>query len=251
MRVATINIWGRSGDWPARREVLRRAIADLAPDVLGLQETFVLPGYDQVAELTDGMNVVHQRHRAPDGGGISIATPHSIRVVHEIDLHINEGPRDFAAGALMVELAEFPVLFVNHFPSWRLDQESEREQQAVMVAAAIERMGVEHVVVAGDMDAEPSSTSIRFWTGRTSLEGISVAYVDAWEAMHRDEEGETVNFAGHQSWPFRRIDYILVRCEVHAAPSLPITSCSRWLDSPVDGVWASDHFGVVVDLLVA
>jgi endonuclease/exonuclease/phosphatase family metal-dependent hydrolase len=33
-------------------------------------------------------------------------------------------------------------------------------------------------------------------------------------------------------------------------PSLETLSCSRTFDRPVDGVWASDHFGVVADLAV-
>jgi hypothetical protein len=31
-----------------------------------------------------------------------------------------------------------------------------------------------HVIVAGDLDADPASTSIRFWTGRHALDGTSV-----------------------------------------------------------------------------
>ena len=130
-------------------------------------------------------------------------------------------------------------------------EENERELQAVMVARKVEevREGRDlHVVIAGDMDADPSSSSIRFWTGRQPLSGMSVCYRDAWEARHPDERGETVNFAAHEDWPFRRIDYILVRCGEHGGPTLPITRCERWMDRPVDGLSASDHFGVVADL---
>jgi endonuclease/exonuclease/phosphatase family metal-dependent hydrolase len=45
----------------------------------------------------------------------------------------------------------------------------------------------------------------------------------------------------------RRIDYVLVRSGIHG-PTLTVQSCNRLLDSPVAGVWASDHFGVVADL---
>jgi len=49
-------------------------------------------------------------------------------------------------------------------------------------------------------------------------------------------------------WPFRRIDYIFVRCDAHGGPTLAISTCARIFDEPIDGVWASDHFGVVADL---
>jgi endonuclease/exonuclease/phosphatase family metal-dependent hydrolase len=45
----------------------------------------------------------------------------------------------------------------------------------------------------------------------------------------------------------RRIDYVLVRGGIHG-PSLRVADCRRVFDQPVDGVWASDHFGVVADL---
>jgi hypothetical protein len=45
----------------------------------------------------------------------------------------------------------------------------------------------------------------------------------------------------------RRIDYIFVRCSSHG-PTLDIRTCDRLFDEPVDGVWASDHYGVTADL---
>jgi hypothetical protein len=38
-----------------------------------------------------------------------------------------------------------------------------------------------------------------------------------------------------------------VRC-VERGPALDVSACARIFDEPVDGVWASDHFGVVADL---
>jgi endonuclease/exonuclease/phosphatase family metal-dependent hydrolase len=47
----------------------------------------------------------------------------------------------------------------------------------------------------------------------------------------------------------RRIDYILVRCGTHG-PTLPVADSRRVVDQPVDGIWASDHFGVLALLQV-
>jgi endonuclease/exonuclease/phosphatase family metal-dependent hydrolase len=49
-------------------------------------------------------------------------------------------------------------------------------------------------------------------------------------------------------WPFRRLDYVLVRCGEHGGPTLEVVACERFLGQPVNGVWASDHFGVFADL---
>jgi hypothetical protein len=41
----------------------------------------------------------------------------------------------------------------------------------------------------------------------------------------------------------------LVRCGDHG-PSLEVAGCALAFDVPVNGTWASDHFGVVADLVV-
>jgi hypothetical protein len=41
---------------------------------------------------------------------------------------------------------------------------------------------------------------------------------------------------------------VLVGCGEHGGPTLAVADCALAFDEPVDGVWASDHFGVVADL---
>jgi endonuclease/exonuclease/phosphatase family metal-dependent hydrolase len=114
---------------------------------------------------------------------------------------------------------------------------------------------VAHALVLGDFDATPDAASMQFWRGRRSLDGVSVCYQDAWETVRPTEPGFTFDAgnplvrAGEVATAVsRRIDYVLVRSGVHG-PTLKVQSCDRLLDSPVDGVWASDHFGVVADLV--
>ena len=40
-------------------------------------------------------------------------------------------------------------------------------------------------------------------------------------------------------WPFRRLDYVLVRCGGHGGPTLAVARCERIFDEPVEGVWAA------------
>jgi hypothetical protein len=44
----------------------------------------------------------------------------------------------------------------------------------------------------------------------------------------------------------RRIDYILLRCTDHG-PTLNVLRADRIFTQPVNGVWASDHFGLVAE----
>jgi hypothetical protein len=39
-----------------------------------------------------------------------------------------------------------------------------------------------------------------------------------------------------------------VRYAEHGGRALDIAACARIFDEPIDGVWASDHFGLIADL---
>jgi endonuclease/exonuclease/phosphatase family metal-dependent hydrolase len=260
VRVVTLNVWTRKGDWDARRGVIRAELRELEPDLVAFQETIVLDGYDQVRDLLDGsFAIAHQGKRQGNGMGVSIASRWPIREVREIDQHVTERVGEFPATTLIADI-DVPgdigrVLFVNHFPSWEPGFERERELQTVAAVRALEETaGHEqvHVVLAGDLDAAPESSSIRFLSGRQSLHGMSVLYADAWGRRHSDDDGETFTTRNPLQtwswWPFQRIDYIFVRCDNRGRPTLRIRESARVFDEPRNGVWASDHFGVLADL---
>lgn len=148
-------------------------------------------------------------------------------------------------------------MVAHHKPSWPFPFELEREQQAVLAARTLEEhIGDRdvHAVVLGDFDATPDSASMLFLRGRRAADGLSVCYQDAWESVHPDEPGYTFEVgnplvrAGEVSTgATRRIDYVLVRSGLHG-PTLRVVSPQRVLDRPEDGVWASDHYGVLADL---
>jgi endonuclease/exonuclease/phosphatase family metal-dependent hydrolase len=247
MRLVTLNTWGTRGDWPRRREAMRAGFAALDADVITLQETIVSDGFDQARDvLGDGYALVHQRHREADGQGITTASRYPFGETFEVDWPRTAG---FASTCLVTQiLAPEPVWVANHLPDWQLDHEHERELQTVAAARRLNELQG-HVIVAGDFDADPQATSVRFWTGRHALDGLSVCYRDAWEARHPDEPGHTFvpenPYSADWDWPFRRIDYILVRCGEHGGPTLRIDRCDRVFDGP-DTV--SDHYGLLADL---
>jgi endonuclease/exonuclease/phosphatase family metal-dependent hydrolase len=253
MRVATVNVWNTGEDWARRRAVLAAGFATMAPDLVTLQETIVTDGYDQAREIVGaGYELVHQKAREPDGQGVSIASRWPVGEVIELDQRTSDA---FAATSLIVEILapDGRVWLVNHFPDYQLDHAAQRERQAVVTARAVEELLAErpaHVIVAGDLDADPAATSIRFWTGRHALEGFSVCYRDAWESAHPGEPGHTFTpdnrYSANPDWPFRRIDYVLVRCGDSGGPSLLIDSCDRIFAGP-DST-ASDHYGLLAHL---
>jgi endonuclease/exonuclease/phosphatase family metal-dependent hydrolase len=262
LRVLTLNIWGGGGDWSRRRKDLRDQISRTSPDVVTLQEALLGEADDQVAEiLGDGWFVAHQRARGPDGSGVATASRYPIEDSFEIDLHVSERTHDFACTSLVCALAApgpwGRVWVVNHFPDYQPDHELERERQAARAARCVEGLLVHrpgHVLVAGDFDADPDAASLRFWTGRQSLEAMSVCYRDTWEsAAGRRRAGESGDtfvpenpYSADWDWPFRRIDHILVRCGTHGGPTLEVLGCQRVFDRADDV--ASDHYGLVAEL---
>ena len=260
MRVVIQNTWGLRGDWDARRAVLATELRRLEPDLVAFVESITTDDYDQVVDLLGpDYHVFHGAEREDDGQGASIASRWPLGEQREVDLNVTPRTADFACTALVAEVLApepyGPLLFANHMPNWQLQFERERELQAVAVARCLEELagGFDtHVVLAGDLTADPEAASVRFLTGRQSLEGASVCYRDAWESAHPGEPGETYTrdmpLRPDWDWPSKRLDYIFVRCGVHGGPTLEIKACERLFAEPVHGVWASDHFGVVADL---
>lgn len=262
MRIATLNTWGVRGRSDERLRAMSAEFARLDADVVVLQETILTADLDQAKLVLGGDYHFAQqasREHAPHGGyagqGITTASRWPIGVEMEVDLHVTERTRDFACTCLVTEiLAPDPlgrVWVANHFPDYQLDHERERRLQALAAARALERLVADapgHVVVAGDMDADPSSDSMRFWTGRHVIEDTSVCYRDAAESVRAGRTTETYipsnPFQVDPDWPFRSIDHMLVRCSANG-PSLVVRAYRRAFDTGPTTV--SDHYGLVVD----
>jgi endonuclease/exonuclease/phosphatase family metal-dependent hydrolase len=251
-------------NWERRRPVLQAGLSTVRPDVIALQESVWEEGYDQVADLLGpGYHVARHSRRSGDGIGAALASRWPLKDVQELDLRVTDRVDLPWCAAVVAEIAVpnpvGPVLIVHHKPTYQVSYAHERELQAVACAGFVEtRLAGRdlHTVLAGDFDDTPDSSSIRFWTGRQAIAGVSVAYRDAWEAVHPDAPGHTftpanpLTRAGEMSLELgRRIDYVMIRCGVHG-PSLDVVDCFQVFDGPVDGIWASDHFGVVADLAV-
>jgi len=264
LRLYTHNIYARRADWPARRAVLVEGVGRLAPDVVLFQEEVLTNDFDQTAEILGaGWHIIHSRGRSADeGSGIAIASRWPISSAEEIDLTIDGPPVDeFAWAALLatVDHPSGPLVIVNHFPDAASDREYERERQAIIIARRLHEISAERdmpVVLAGDLDAEPDAASVRFFLGRQSLHGMSTAFVRAWDEVHPGQPCWTLDPANTlfaetmTGWPYRQIDHILIRCARDGLASLLVKSCERAFDQPVEGVWASDHYGLVADMVV-
>jgi endonuclease/exonuclease/phosphatase family metal-dependent hydrolase len=259
-RLLTCNVWGVGGDWNLRRAALVSGVEQLAPDLVLFQESVLTDSYDQAADiLGSDFQIVHSSTREADGMGIAIGSRWRVSSSRELDLKI-ASPRtgEFACTTLVVEVAApapiGPLLVVNHFPDYQVNHEYERERQTVIAARAIEAEcagRAVHVVLGGDLDAEPDSASLQFLAGKRSIDGMSVCYRNAWEITHAGERAATFSPANPNvpgDWPFQWIDHLFIRTGPDGRPTLRVRACELAFDEPIGNVWASDHFGLVADL---
>jgi endonuclease/exonuclease/phosphatase family metal-dependent hydrolase len=104
----------------------------------------------------------------------------------------------------------------------------------------------------GDFNATPDSDEIRFMTGLSSLGVRSVYFVDAFGLVGH---GDGTTFSRHNPFatdlrePDRRIDYIFVRGPDQRGRGEPLDS-RVCFDRAVNGVYPTDHFGVVANIRV-
>ncbi|WP_324192567.1 endonuclease/exonuclease/phosphatase family protein [Nocardia transvalensis] len=263
----TLNIWNDEGDAAARLGVINAELRRLEPDLVALQE--VLPDQLPLLFAGTGLHATHQSQvavtmpaRSDEYGGNAVASRWPHRVVEALDLR-SHTDRDLAwltlaAHVPLPELGE--VLFIAPTTSFRLDAEVERERQVLALSDLDARHRTElPTIMAGDFNAAPDTAGIRFLTGRRSLSGRSVYYHDAWEVAGIGP-GDTWTADNPQALPDieqlvrqpghrRRIDYIFVGGPyAHPNAYARIRSAALAFDKPVDGVQASDHYGVVADL---
>ncbi|MFC5267411.1 endonuclease/exonuclease/phosphatase family protein [Kribbella qitaiheensis] len=150
------------------------------------------------------------------------------------------------AGTGLAAAVEIPgrgeQLFVVPTTPWRPEHEAAREKQArdITDLDARHRTALP-TIVAGGFDAGPSSPSIRYLTryfdDAWAVAGNGPGYT--WTVDNPVAAEELARLLGDPDRR-RRIDYILTRCAVRSVELVG--------DDPVEGVWLSDHFGVLAEL---
>jgi endonuclease/exonuclease/phosphatase family metal-dependent hydrolase len=269
--VLTLNLWHDSGPYPARRDLVRAWIAQLDPDVIGLQEVLRGPGFDQVGDLLEGMayhvefanasTFWRDPKRAPGtreqtefGNAIAARWPITERDVLALP---DTGDGETRCALSVTVAAPEPVgafsVTCTHL-HWKFHQSEVRERQVV---AACDRVlarrpsGGFPPLLIGDFNAEPESAEIRYVTGLQSLRGRSIALLDAWRTAGKGGSGITWSNANDYARlglePDRRIDYVFAGFPRRDGIG-QITHCRVVCNEPKGGVWPSDHFGVYAEL---
>jgi endonuclease/exonuclease/phosphatase family metal-dependent hydrolase len=260
IRALTLNIWNRSGPWDERFEAIKTTLARLAADVIGLQEVIVTEQgdlLDQGKAISESLGY-HFAFGSSHGEGYSFGNailsrwPIGRHQVFRLPERDGTEPRTLLFAEVLAPFGKIPF-FVTHL-SWRLHEGHVRQAQVIAIVDHIAALCPAHgfpPILVGDFNAEPESDEIRFLRGHTSLGRKSVYFADAFRVAGDGSPGVTFSkrnpFAENLREPERRIDYIFVRepDDQHRGEPLEARVCC---DEPVDGVFPSDHFGVIATL---
>ncbi len=269
-RVVTWNLWWRFGDWERRLDAIGALLAEVRPDVVGLQEVWARGEANAAGLLARrlGMHWAYVPSPAPQRwqrriGDSSVAfgnavlsrwpvagvahadlpappsgSPDGRRVLHAL-LSTPAGPLPF----FTTQLSAFP------------GRSALRCAQVRRIAEFV----AEHApddglppVVTGDLNAVAESDEVRLLEGFLTEPAVpDLLLVDAWRYAAPGDRGITWSrdnpHAAVTGEPDARIDYVLVGMPRGAGAAL-VTGARVVGDRPRDGLWPSDHAAVVADL---
>jgi endonuclease/exonuclease/phosphatase family metal-dependent hydrolase len=264
VRILTWNLWWRHGPWQQRREPIAAALAQAQPDICGLQEVWAAPGENQAGELAGRLGMEWCWAAASEGlggpdGQLSIGNAILSRwpVTGRAELVLPSGgsgaERRVALHARISTPGGTLPMFTTHLtygPALCEGRTAQVRELARFVAG--HAAGCDYPpVVTGDLNAEPESDELRLLGGMLTPPVVpGLVLLDAWRYAGPGDPGFTWDHRnGYQAdsvIPDSRIDYILAG--LHRQGRGKVRSAALAGNSPIGGVWPSDHFAVVADL---
>jgi endonuclease/exonuclease/phosphatase family metal-dependent hydrolase len=256
----TLNIWNILTDWPERRVEIVKWIDRLDPDLVSLQEVIeTSDGKNQARWIADEAAAAYDVAYAGeklwgDIGlfGNAVLSRWPIDEQHSMAL-AGETVADDVRRSIVHARTGGIDMFATHL-NWKFDDGITREAQVLEVDEFVRSHADPAAplppVLAGDFNAEPDATEIRFLSGTATLAGRSVYYQDAWRVAGARGPGLTWDnrnpYAFSVREPDRRIDYVFVGWR-HDAKGR-VESARVVCDRALTGTFASDHFGLLAEI---
>lgn len=126
----------------------------------------------------------------------------------------------------------------------KLDDSDTADQAKAAYDWLVTQRGDMPIFLAGDFNSTPDYLAMRFLRGEADYGGERGTLTDSWLQFNASDPG----FTYPSDQPTQRIDYIY---------SLPgnlgaatVVSCKHVLDAPVDGIYPSDHVGVLCQFTI-
>lgn len=242
--IGTLNVRNTADRWRERRDLLVAQLAELRPDVIGLQELRRWPS--QIRWITRRLNQSlwleppYRYHATGKAGlwglweGIAVLT--RLPVVERGSLDLQGEHR--VANWVRVRLLDGAILEVHNAHLSSRDEEL-RDKQARLIIDHLAMKGETPTLLVGDLNAEPVSSTLRL---------LGQRFDSAYARVSGNEPTRTWPSAGLAGVANGRvIDYILVDDHLEVADA--------WLtfDRPASTdptLFPSDHFGIAATIRV-
>jgi len=242
----TLNTWQERGPWKVRWELIFQGIQELQPDVIAFQEVFNQEWAMSFKEKAGYPYLVMDDSHC----GLVICSKFPFQETGSQIL--KRSPLEYYdRGVLWAKVDFQPSSFyvINTHLSWKPQDSKTRLDQAVEVANVIENKTTGFdVLLMGDHNAEARTEEMQYLIQEAALEDVYDRIHPKSKALTWDNQNKFVREAS-EALPDRRIDYIFKRKGNGLFGK--IEDCQIVFTEPSkNGVWASDHYGVVATFSV-
>lgn len=257
LRVLSWNIWWQFGPWQQRASAIEATLLAANADVITLQEVWgdSDENYAKILAEKLGFYYFHAECMVMNGTGFGNAILSRWPILESKNItlsgHAETGETRNALYA-KIDGPRGPVdMFCTHL-NWRYEQSHIRQMQVQEIAAFVKETASEKMppVLCGDFNAEPMSDEIRAITGLATAATKGMVFHDAWivagEGIGNTWDNENT-FVAAEFEPNRRIDYIFAG-HPKARGRGHITNVEIIGNAVTEGVWPSDHFGLLAQL---
>lgn len=256
--IVTWNIWWHFGPWEQREPAIIQTLESLDADIIALQEVWGDENTNFAHRIADHLGYHHVFASSMDIKGYKFGNAIVSRwpIVGD-DYEMLFGQEETGEGrlALFSEI-DGPrghiSVFCTHL-NWKYEQSQIRQRQVEDLARFVDqkKLSTYPPIVCGDFNSEPNSDEIRMLTGLTTCPVEGLVFHDAWAVAGGGGSGLTWDNSNPyvivEFEPDRRLDYIFVGRPGPGGAG-HIIDCRLEGDTPIDGVWPSDHFAVVSEL---
>jgi endonuclease/exonuclease/phosphatase family metal-dependent hydrolase len=244
VNVATLNLFNRMGEWEQRFPLVVQQLAELAPDVIGLQEVDL--GIDQAMEISRAVNktlpsrphyrIKHATSPGQRAATFGIATLAKIDCVqHEI---LDLMTFDRIAQRMAYEVDGKRLALVNTHLHHPVEAAEERALQAEYLLSWLDRQEKLPTVLSGDFNA---------YEGEKTVAILKARFRSAHEVVHGREPEKTwptpVNMWDNS--PAGTLDYIYVTQEFKVLDA-GLAFHTPSVENPA--LFPSDHLGLFARL---
>jgi len=264
IRVLSWNLWWRHGPWQQRRQAIEATLAEVRPDVCGLQEVWGGLRENLAAGLAERLGMHWcwadaSKWRDSEGEELSIGNailsrwPIAAQAQTPLPAEGLADERRVAVHAMIDAPGGALPMFTTHltYGPGRSQVRTAQVRTLAGFVAGHAGAGAYPPVVTGDLNAEPGSDELRLLGGvLTAPAADGLVLIDAWRYADPSDPGFTWDhrngYQARSAIPDSRIDYILAGLPRRGRGK--VRSASLAGTAPVTGVWPSDHFAVVAEL---